>query len=175
MRYETWPSAGVRWKGVDVLKQPGDLILQQELIWDTQPDVVVETGSKFGGSACFYGDLGVQVHSVDVAPPKTPAAHPSVTYYRGFSTDPRIVYQITRACEDRRVMVVLDSDHSKQTVLDELRVYAPMVTPGCYLIVEDTALGGPQEALDEWLPGQPFRILPVSGTEHPGGYLLRWN
>jgi cephalosporin hydroxylase len=175
--FENWPSAGVRWKGVDVLKQPVDLILQQEIIWDTKPDVLVETGSKYGGSACFYADLGVEVHSVDVAPPKTPQAHPLVTYYRGYSTNPTVLYHIGRACEGRRVMVVLDSDHSRETVLDELGLYAPLVSEGCYLVVEDTALGGPQEALAEWLPGQPFRVdTSISASvEHQGGYLIRWS
>lgn len=170
-----WPSAGVRWKGVRVLKQPFDLFVQQEIIWATKPDVIVETGTKYGGSAHFYADLGVEVHSVDVACPKPPPSHFLIDYYNGFSTDLQVLYRIGEAVRDRRVMVVLDSDHSRETVLAELAVYAPLVSPGCYLIVEDTALGGPQEALDEWLPAHPeFQVnTTVASVEHAGGYLLR--
>lgn len=172
-----WPTSGVSWRGIHVLKQPVDLWLQQEIIWNTKPELIVETGSKYGGSANFYADLGVEVHSVDVAPPKTPVPHFLVTYYRGFSSNPTVHFKIVEACRDRRVMVVLDSDHSRETVLTELGLYAPLVTPGCYLIVEDTALGGPAEALAEWLPEHPeFRVDEsiTASREHAGGYLIRW-
>jgi len=177
------------WKGVRILKHPNDMISTQEIIWDTKPGVVVETGSKYGGSANFYADLGCEVHSVDVAPPHEPAAHPNVTYYRGFSTSPQVLFFIGEAVRGKRVMVILDSDHHKQTVLDELEAYAPFVSSGCYLIVEDTVFGrsihlsdhkddGPADALDEWLPSHPeFRVdssrEKFGVTDHPGGYLLR--
>ena len=84
-------------------------------------------------------------------------------------------------------MVILDSDHSAAHVLEELRALASVVTPGCYLVVEDTAIGrplgkemlpGPAEALEQWLAeGQPFDIdrsrekFLLTGS--PGGYLRR--
>ena len=62
-------------------------------------------------------------------------------------------------------MVILDSDHSQAHVSAELSAYAPLVTPGCYLIVEDTCVNGhplypdhgpgPMEALDAFLPQHP--------------------
>jgi cephalosporin hydroxylase len=99
-----------------------------------------------------------------------------------------VLYLIRTAIVGKRVMVILDSDHHKQTVLDELREYAPMVSPGCYLIVEDTVFGreihedhkddGPADALDEWLPDHPEfqvdRSRELYGvSDHPGGWLLR--
>ena len=85
-------------------------------------------------------------------------------------------------------MVILDSDHTKQHVLDELAAYADLVSPGCYLVVEDTNVNGhpvwpsfgpgPWEAVHEWLPDHPeFRVDKTRErhllTMHPNGYLLR--
>lgn len=169
----------VSWKGRDLLKVPTDIWTLQEVIADTKPEVVVETGTKWGGSAFFFGDLGVEVHSIDVAPPKTPYPHPNVTYHTGYSTSPRNLAIIGQVVEGRRTMVVLDSDHSKENVLAELDAFAPMVTPGCYLICEDTYLpDGPGDALAEWLPQHPeFQPDPSRErwgvTMFPGGWLLR--
>ena len=191
--FRAWFDSGVEtqlvWKGTQILKFPGDLFTAAEIIWETKPDVLVETGTWHGGSACFYGDLGVEVHSVDLAPSRTPTPHPKVTYHRGYSVSPRNLYLIGEACRGRRVMVVLDSDHHKQTVLDELEAYGPLVSSGCYLIVEDTHLGrsvwleefggdGPADALDVWLPDHSEFTVDSSRekhgfTQHPGGYLLR--
>lgn len=191
--YQAWFNSGVeartRWKGVQILKFPSDLFVAQEIIWETKPDVIIETGTFHGGSACFYGDLGVEVHSVDLAPPKPPPPHPNVTYHRGYSTSPSNVYFIGEAVRDKRVMVILDSDHHKANVLAELEAYGPMVSSGCYLICEDTNLGrsiwleefggdGPGDALDEWLPDHPEFQVDLSRekhgvTMHPGGFLLR--
>jgi len=180
------------WKGVQVVKHPSDLFAIAKIIWDTKPDIVVETGTWHGGSALFYADLGVEVHSIDVAPSKTPPEHPNITYHRGYSTAATIHYFVSEACRGKRTMVLLDSDHHKKTVLDELGLYAGLVTPGCYLVVEDTLLGvevwnepdnsfvdnGPAAALSDWLPDHPefvldFNAEPVGISQNPGGFLLR--
>ena len=176
-----WWTGGMKvaWKGRDMLKVPTDIWSLQEVIFDTQPEVLIETGSKWGGSAFFFGDLGVEVHSIDVAPPKTPYPHPNVTYYTGYSISPRNLAMIGQAVEGRRTMVVLDSDHAKDNVLAELDAYGPMVTPGCYLICEDTYLPyGPGDALAEWLPNHPEFVPDASRetwglTMFPGGWLLK--
>jgi cephalosporin hydroxylase len=168
------PFGWVDWKGVRVLKTPDALMLQQELIHETQPEIIVETGTKFGGSAVFYADLHVEVVSIDVACPKPPAPHFLVTYLTGFSTDLGILFRVGELSRDRRTMVVLDSDHSYENVLQELEAYHGFVTPGCYLVVEDLDQGGPQEALDEWLPGHPeFRVALFPGRAPEHGYLYR--
>lgn len=187
----TWIAAGTDiqtfWKGRQILKSPLDLWVAQEIIWETKPDVLIETGSKWGGSAYFYGDLGVEVHSIDLAPPKTPHPHPNVTYYTGYSVSGRNLAMIGQAVSGRRTMVVLDSDHHKANVLAELEAFAPFVSQGCYLICEDTHASGtyaefvddgPAEALAEWLPDhpefRPDRTREKWGvTMHRGGWLLR--
>jgi len=185
-----WGEAFGRYKGIEVLKHPNDLFSIQEIIWDTQPDLLVETGTWKGGSAIYYADLGVEVISVDLAPARPPPEWVGVTYLRGSSTNPRNLYLINQACQDKRVMVLLDSAHDKQNVLDELVAYAPLVSEGCYLIVEDTALGrelqdtihddgnGPADALEEWLPDHPEFTVDLhrerfGPTMNPNGYLLK--
>lgn len=180
----------LRYKGIDTLKNPWDLWNYQEIIWDTKPDVVVETGTHHSGSAHYLADLGVEVHTVDLAAPRGPRPHPNITFYVGGSTNLRNLYRIAEACRGKRVMVILDSDHSRSHVLLELDAYSQLVTPGCYMIVEDTPLGrdiqlsdfpdgGPADALDDWLPDHPEFIVDETRehrfplTEHPGGFLLR--
>ncbi len=177
-----------RWRGIRTYKHPADLWVIQEIIYETGVEVIVETGSAHGGSANYYGDLGVEVHSVDLAPPKTPAPHPNVTYYTGYSVAPMNLYRIGKAVEGKRTMVLLDSDHHKANVLAELEAYSWMVTEGCYLIVEDTNFGrlvfmefegdGPADALDEWLPSHPEFEVDRTREKHgltlyPGGWLKR--
>lgn len=89
--------------------------------------------------------------------------HPRIGFIHGSSTNPKIVEAIREQIKDgEQVLVILDSDHNKNHVLDELHAYAPLVTPGSYLIVEDTnrhgyllagglPAGGPMEAVEEFL------------------------
>jgi cephalosporin hydroxylase len=183
------------WLGAPVSKLPFDLWVLQEIVWETRPDLVIETGVLHGGSTLFYATLfdligqgaviGVDVDLSSVHPPVR--SHPRVTLIEASSTDPSVVDRISAAARDKRVMVTLDSDHSAAHVLGELRALAPLVSPGCYLVVEDTLIGhpvasqllpGPAEALREWLSeGQPFAIDRSREkwmlTAAPSGYLRR--
>lgn len=176
------------WRGRSLVKNPLDLWIYQELIYSTKPDVIVECGTFRGASAIWMADMMQvlngkgSVISVDIAPVETPQ-HPHVTYVRGDSA--------TAALPpiSGRVMVVLDSDHSKPHVLREMDRFGPMVTPGCYMIVEDSnvggfpiehdyATGGPHAAITEWLPNHPEFSVDTSCeryilTMNPDGYLLR--
>jgi cephalosporin hydroxylase len=184
-----------RWLGVQALKGPWDVWIAQEILWETRPDLVVETGVYAGGSTLFYADmfelighgrvLGVDVDLSGVH--SRVAEHPRVTLIEGSSVDSEVVDRIRDECRGKRVMVNLDSDHKAEHVLQELRMLADVVTPGCYLVVEDTAIGkplgkhllpGPAEALEEWLAeGQPFEVDRSREkfllTASPGGYLRR--
>jgi cephalosporin hydroxylase len=156
---------------------------------------VVETGVYEGGSTLFYAQMfdllgHGEVLAVDIdlsgVDPRV-AEHPRVTLIEGSSVASDVVDRIRGAASGKRVMVNLDSDHAAAHVLRELRLLAVIVSPGCYLIVEDTAIGrplgkhllpGPAEALEEWLAaGQPFEVDPsrekflLGGS--PGGYLRR--
>jgi cephalosporin hydroxylase len=184
-----WGDSFGCWKGIEILKHPNDLLSIQEIIHDTDVELVVETGTWKGGSAHYYADLGVDVISVDKSPAKPPPPHPRVEYRNGYSISPTNLYFIGEAAKEKRTMVLLDSDHSKQNVLAELDGYHEFVTPGCYLVVEDTALDtwlesvhwpddGPDAALQEWLPDHPEFVVDehrerFGPTMNPGGYLLK--
>jgi cephalosporin hydroxylase len=183
------------WAGVKALKGPWDIWIAQEILWETRPDVIVETGVHEGGSTIFYAQMldligHGEVLAVDIDLSNVDgrvAAHPRVTLIEGSSVAPDIVDRIRQAASGKRTMLNLDSDHAAAHVHQELRLLADLVSPGCYLIVEDTAIGrplgkhllpGPAEALEEWMAeGQPFEVDPSREkfllTASPGGYLRR--
>jgi cephalosporin hydroxylase len=194
-RQQTW--LNTFWLGVPVRKCPTDLWIYQELLFQTRPTVIIETGTCGGGSALFLahlGDLlgGIRILTVDLTsanPPHPLPAHPSITYLSGSSTDLSIVAAVRAQLRPNdRVMVILDSDHAAAHVRAEIDHYAPLVTPGCYLIVEDSNVNGhpvyprhgpgPLEALLDWLPAHPeFQVdrqrEKFMLTFNPSGYLRR--
>lgn len=181
------------WLGVPLQKCPLDLWMYQELLTEIRPELVVETGTFAGGSALYLGscmDLvgRGRVITIDVVERDHRPEHARVSYLAGSSTDPDIVERVRQAsASSAPVMVILDSDHSYDHVLAELRLYAPLVTPGSYLVVEDTNIGrpvepalvpGPYEAVEEFLRGAPGFVRDPERekfflTFNPGGYLRR--
>lgn len=191
-----WEST--RWLGVPTYKCPLDLWVFQEILAETRPDVVVECGTALGGSALYLAtvmdQLGTgRVITIDVAPRPHLPRHPRIAYLTASSVDPATLEQVramTRAGE--RTMLILDSLHARDHVLAELELLWPLVTPGCFLIVEDTNLNGhpvftdfppdqgpgPYEAVEEFLRrGRPFERdssrEKLLLTFNPGGYLRR--
>lgn len=125
-----------------ILKHLDDLRRYSRALSMTIPAVVVETGTRTGFSALFFAQHpGVeQVITVDidkVEPPPGNVWRSMVCQVTGSSTDPAIVAEVTALVAGRRVLVSLDSDHSAEHVEEEIRAYAPLVAPGCHLVVED--------------------------------------
>lgn len=167
----TW--ATTHYLGRNIMKFPTDLWAYQEAIWETQPDLIIETGTAFGASALWFAHqldhLGGRggVLTVDITGPcwGDLPEHPRITFLRGSSTEAGIVETIrTVAAKAARVMVVLDSDHDANHVWDELEAYGGLVTPGCLLVVEDTNCHKPgvwanpdtgSLAVQHWLPHHP--------------------
>lgn len=188
----TW--ASTYWMGVQVLKCPCDLWVYQELIYELQPDWIIETGTHHGGSAHFMGCVQDAVGkggvvTIDIDHRNVGTRHPRVTYLEGSSTSGEIVERVkTMVSGAERVLVILDSDHSKAHVSAELAVYADMVTSGSYLIVEDSNLNGhpvcpefgpgPQEALQEFIKANPAFAIDTTRekfliTFNPNGFLKK--
>lgn len=159
------------WMGVRTAKCPMDMWIYQEILWETRPDLIVECGTAWGGSALFFATmydamrLDGRIVTIDIAGddqiPDRPV-HPRITYLTGSSVEDGIVAQVrAAAAASERVMLVLDSDHSEAHVSAELATHAGLVTPGCYLVVEDTNVNGhpvvpefgagPMEAMDKFL------------------------
>jgi cephalosporin hydroxylase len=154
------------WLGVPILKSPLDCWVYQEIIHDLRPDLIIETGTDLGGSALFLASMcdligHGRVISIDIRPAAR-ITHPRVTLLVGDSTSPQIIEEVrVTAAGAERVMVILDSDHHAAHVARELRAYRDFVTPGSYLVVEDTNVNGhpvmpehgpgPYEAVEDFL------------------------
>ena len=133
--------------GVPVWKNPLDLWLYQELLHEVRPDVLVEAGTKFGGSAYYFARLfdlldHGEVVTLDVKPQPNRPRHPRITYVTGSSVDPAVVEEVDALIAGRRALVVLDSAHRRDHVLEELRIWSSRVPVGSYVVVEDTHADG---------------------------------
>jgi cephalosporin hydroxylase len=190
--WQTWKNT--RWLSVNALKTPLDLWVYQELIVALRPQLVIETGTAAGGSALFLAtvcdaiDCG-EIVSIDSEQRPGRPSHARVTYLTGSSVAPEMLASVAERIRGKApIMVILDSDHSRDHVLAELREYADFVTPGSYLVVEDTNLSGhpvvrsfgpgPMEAIDDFLR-ERTDFAPDAEQEkfflsfNPGGYLRR--
>jgi cephalosporin hydroxylase len=187
------------WLGIPTMQNPNDVWVTQELISRLRPDFIVETGTWKGGSAAMWAMIQDQVNpkgrviTIDVeslVDPLTlpPISRRKVDFVLGSSTAPDVVAEVARRVGAGRTMVLLDSDHRMAHVLAELRAYADLVSPGSYLIVQDTNVNGhpvlpgfgpgPMEAVREFLATDDrFEVdrdqERLLFTMHPGGYLKR--
>jgi cephalosporin hydroxylase len=161
--------------GRPVIQLPEDMIRIQEVIWRLRPDVIVETGVAHGGSLVFYaslfGAMGAgRVIGVDVEirPHNRSAieAHPMaprIMLVEGSSTAPATLATVRAAIDpDERVLVILDSNHTRAHVEQELDLYAPLVTPGSYIVACDGIMaqvaGAPRSAAD-WAWNNPLSAI----------------
>ena len=157
-----------RWLGLPIIQYPQDVVAMQELVWTIQPDAIVETGVARGGSVIFYSsmlhlldrggivigvDIDIRAHNRDAI-----ERHPLARYVRlveGSSIAPSVVERVRELVAGRkRVLVVLDSMHTHDHVLAELRAYAPLVAAGSYVVVFDTCV---EHLPDELFPDRPWR------------------
>ena len=139
------------WLGLPIIQLPQDIVATQEIIWACKPDVIIETGIAWGGSVVMYASMlqligkgkvvAVDLNLMDHVSQQI-MAYPfssRIHLYKGSSTAPDIVAKIMAHIEPgQSVMVLLDSDHTHAHVLDELRIYGPLVTKGQFLVVSDT-------------------------------------
>jgi cephalosporin hydroxylase len=194
------------WLGRPIIQFPSDIVAIQELLWKVQPDVVIETGVAHGGSLVLSASvlelIGVgKVIGIDVEirPHNRAAieAHPlkkRIELIEGSSVAPDTLAAVRRAITNAKVvLVMLDSNHTRAHVLQELELYAPLVTPGSYMVAHDGAQewvwdipsgrptwkdDGPLDAIREFLNDhKEFQIDPFYTrfgiTSSPDGYLRR--
>lgn len=198
------------WMGVPIIQMPADVMATQEVIWATKPDVIIETGVARGGSVLFMASLlelmgkgkviGVDI-DIRAHNRQSIESHPMskrVVLIEGGSVDEDTLAKVRAEIPaGAKVMVVLDSDHSRDHVLAECRAYGPMVTPGCYMVVADTIVGhldedtAPKKRSKLWFKGnEPLAALDAYMAEtdrfkvdevlngklvlssSPGGYVL---
>jgi cephalosporin hydroxylase len=171
------------WMGRPVIQLPEDMVRIQEVIHRVKPDVIIETGIAHGGSLVFYASLcramgkgRVIGIDIEIRPHNRQAveAHqlaPLISLIEGNSTAPDVVDRVKSCVKPQEVvMVILDSNHSKQHVLAELEAYHDLVTPGSYIIATD----GIMKDLDdvprgkpEWACDNPAAAAAEFAQKHP--------
>jgi len=173
---QTYHSSNVhnntRWMGIQAQQNPCDLWIVQEIIQEVKPDFVIETGTYKGGGSLFLATVlknanaAGKVITVDIERQMDAAGQlglfqEAVEFIEGNSVSDEVVGRIGNRVKGSRAVVVLDSDHHREHVLKELRLYSQFVSPGSYLIVHDTSHNGhplrttygegPMEAVEEFL------------------------
>lgn len=175
------------WLGFVAVKNPCDAWIYQEMIFELKPDVIIETGTFRSGGALFLASLcdlvgNGKVITFDVRPYGENAKHPRITYYLANSVQKAVVAEVKATLKDKKVLVILDSNHDYDHVIKELNTWYDVVPKGSYIIVEDTWWkpdgGGPYQAVQEFLKEHPEFEIDKSRekwlmTNNPMGYLKR--
>lgn len=185
----------VRWLGVPVWQDVLDLWIVQEALSELRPALLIECGTNRGGSALFYANLfdlmdHGRVITIDIERLHN-LDHPRVEFIHGSSTAAEVFEHVRAAAAetDGAVMVILDSDHSEHHVSKELELYAPLVTPGSFLHVQDGIIDelpvmrvdrpGPLPAIKRFLAAHREFVWERERSErflithHPMGWLRR--
>lgn len=160
------------WMGRPIIQYPQDIVVLQEILWSVKPDLVIETGIAHGGSIVFHASileligkgevLGVDI---EIRPHnrKVIEKHPMykrITMIEGDSVSGVVLDQVREKVKGKRkVLVCLDSNHTHDHVLNEMKSYSPFVTKGSYLIVFDTVI--------EELPDGFYSDRPWSKNNNP--------
>jgi cephalosporin hydroxylase len=174
---------GFTWLGRPVIQLPEDLLRLQELLWRARPDVVVETGVAHGGSLVFHasvlavmGQGRVVGVDIDIRPHNRAAIeqHPlasRITLVEGDSAAPETVAAVrARLRPGERVLVVLDSAHTRAHVRAELEAYAPLLPLGGYIFVCDgimAHLAGAPRSKPDWSWNNPLAAVEDFLAAHP--------
>lgn len=171
------------WMGRPIIQLPEDLIRVQEVIYRVKPDVIIETGIAHGGSLIYYASLCKAMGNgrvigidIEIRPNNREAIeshelYEYITLIEGSSINPKIVEQVKAYVKpDEKVLVMLDSNHSKKHVLEELRAYCSLVSKDSYIIAADgimaNLVGAPRSS-DDWSWNNPKRATEEFVREHP--------
>ena len=159
------------WFGRPIIQLPEDMFRIQEVIYQVKPDVIIETGIAHGGSLVFYASLcksmnhgkvigiDVEIRSHNRKAIEEHELFEYIKLFEGNSTDPKVVDSvISKVKPDENVIVILDSDHTKQHVLDELHAYAGIVSVDSYIVACDGIMGnlfGAPRSNNDWSWNNP--------------------
>jgi len=165
----------ITWLGIPIIQLPSDIILMQELIFKVKPDIIIEIGIAHGGALIFYSSLleilgkgkaiGVDIE-IKSHNRKAIESHPMskrIKLIEGDSVKPETIKKIENEIDPQSiVLIALDSNHTKDHVLKELRAYCKFVTSGSYLVVFDTIMPeliGLEGSQENWNQDNPLEAI----------------
>lgn len=156
-------SYNFKWLGRPIIQYPQDIIAMQELIWEIKPDLIIETGIAHGGSLILYAsileligngevvgiDIDIRRHNkIEI---ETHSMYKRITMIEGSSVNKDVVKKVQEVAKNKKkVMVLLDSNHTHSHVLKELELYANFTSVGSYCIVFDTVV---EDLPKNYMPG----------------------
>ena len=160
------------WLGRPIIQYPQDMIAMQELIWKVKPDLIIETGIAHGGSLIFTASMLTLLETcgeiengrvlgidIDIREHNKKAIqdHPmskKITMFEGSSVSDQMIKKVNDfAKKGKRIMVILDSNHTHDHVLAELEAYANLVSKDSYCIIFDTVI---EDMPDNSFPNRPW-------------------
>lgn len=182
--YHHWYYSAYVWRettflGVSTLKSVSDMWNYQEIICELGSPLVVEFGTRFGGSALYFQSLLREIRprhkvlTVDVDDKNiSPLArrNPNIEIMVASSADPRVANRVRELREEYpgAAFVILDSDHSKEHVLAEMNLLRGVTRQGDYVVVEDSNING-HPVRWNFGPG-PYEAIQAYEAEHPNDY-----
>jgi len=155
-----------KWLGRPIIQYSQDIIAIQEIIWKVKPDLIIETGIAHGGSLIFSAsileligkgkvlgiDIDIRKHN-RIQIEKNPL-YKRISMIEGSSIAKLVIKKVYDFSKHKKkVMVFLDSNHTYEHVLQELKLYSPLVTKGSYLVVYDTVIN---EMPDSFFANRPW-------------------
>ena len=176
------------WMGRPVIQLPEDMIRIQEIIFNIKPDVIIETGIAHGGSLIFYASLCKAMDKgrvigidIEIRPHNRKSIEEHFLYedyiemVEGSSTSSTIIEEVkNKIKEGETVLVILDSNHTKQHVLDELKGYSSMVTVGSYIVATDGIMEmvkGLDRTGDDWEWNNP-KAAAIEFAEQNSNFII---
>jgi cephalosporin hydroxylase len=157
------------WLGRPIIQYPQDMIALQEIVWESRPDVIVETGIAHGGSLIFSASLltllggdgfvvgvDIDIRAHNRAEIEAHPMFPRIRMVQGSSVDEAVRDQVAGLIKGRKSpLVILDSNHTHEHVLRELELYSPMVKKGGWLVVFDTVV---ENMPPSFYPDRPWGV-----------------
>ncbi|MDF2440047.1 MAG: hypothetical protein JWN98_1031 [Abditibacteriota bacterium] len=171
------------WMGRPIIQIPEDIVRMQEVIYQVQPDVIIETGVAHGGSLVFYASLckaldkgrvigiDIEIRPHNRRAIESHALFPWITLIEGSSTAQSTLQQVQALVRpDERVLVVLDSCHTREHVRAELEAYHHLVSPASYIVATDGSMRDLHDVprgRPEWKEDNPCSAAYEFASAHP--------
>lgn len=180
--------------GIPIQKCPFDQMVYQEIIYNLKPDLIIETGTAYGGNALFMASIcdlinKGEVVTIDIVNTGKLPDHKRISYLLGSSIDDSIIKKLKEYTKKKKtILVILDSNHTRDHVFKELELYSNFVSLNSYIIVEDSNINnnpvypdhgpGPMEAIQDWIGKNSDFVIDKTMEKHlfsfnPNGYLQR--